>query len=466
MKQPHVVIVGGGFGGLYAAKALSREPVKVTILDKTNHHTFQPLLYQVATAALNPADIAVPIRRALRGRENVTVLMANVTRVDVEHKRVLLEDGESIPYDYVIVAKGATHSYFGHDEFAAYAPGLKTMDDALMVRQRIFLAYEEAEREPDEHRRRALLTFVVVGGGPTGVEMAGALAEIARKTLPLEFRHIDPTKARIILIEGGDRVLGAYTPDLSEKAQKQLESLGVVVRTKSLATKIDDNGVMVGDELIPSKTVIWAAGVAASPLARSLGAPLDKVGRVMVTPELSIPGHDEVYVVGDLAHFEQDGHLLPGVAQVAMQGSQCAAKNIARSIDDRPRLPFRYHDKGSMATIGKAAAVADLGFAKLSGFFAWLAWALIHVLFLIGFKNRLIVMVQWVWAYFAYDRGSRLIHGRVHERATEPAMLPSLRAAQLAPARRALMDVETVEAEPAEPQTTETERPEGEAASR
>jgi NADH dehydrogenase len=460
MKQPHVVIVGGGFGGLYAAKALAREPVRVTLLDKTNHHTFQPLLYQVATAGLNPADIAVPIRRALRGRENVTVLMAEVTRVDVDKRRVHLEDGESIPYDYVIVATGATHSYFGHDEFAAYAPGLKTIDDGLMVRQRIFLAYEEAEREQDEHRRRELLTFVVVGGGPTGVEMAGALAEIARKTLPLEFRHIDPTKARIILLEGGERVLAAYTPDLSEKAQQQLERLGVVVRTKALVTKIDDSGVMIGEERIPSKTVIWAAGVAASPLARSLGAPLDKVGRVMVTPELSIPGHDEVYVVGDLAHFEQDGHLLPGVAQVAMQGARCAARNIARSIDERPREPFRYHDKGSMATIGKAAAVADLGFAKLSGFFAWLAWALIHVLFLIGFKNRLIVMVQWVWAYFAYDRGSRLIHGRVHERAAEPAMLPSLRAAQLAPLRRALMEPEAEEAEPAlrEPLNRETER--------
>jgi NADH dehydrogenase len=449
MKQPHVVIVGGGFGGLYAAKALSREPVRVTLLDKTNHHTFQPLLYQVATAGLSPADIAIPIRRALKECMNVTVLMAEVTSIDVEAHTVTLDDGEPLSYDYLIVATGATHSYFGHDEFAAYAPGLKTIDDGLMVRQRIFLAYEEAEREESEARRRELLTFVVVGGGPTGVEMAGALAEIARKTLPAEFRHIDPSKAKVILLEGGDRVLAGYTEDLSAKAQAQLEGLGVEVRTKSLVTAIDDQGVIVAGERIRSKTVIWAAGVAASPLARSLGVPLDKVGRVMVTPELSIPGHDEVYVVGDLAHIEQDGKLVVGVAQVAIQSARCAVRNIAHSIDQTPRKAFRYNDKGSMATIGKAAAVADLGFAKLSGFFAWLAWAVIHVLFLIGFKNRLIVMVQWAWGYFAYDRGSRLIHGMVHERKAEPALLPSLRGADVAAAMRELKEQERREAEAA-----------------
>ncbi len=449
MKQPHVVIVGGGFGGLYAAKALSREPVRVTLLDKTNHHTFQPLLYQVATAGLSPADIAIPNRRALKECKNVTVLMAEVTSIDVDARSVTLDDGEPLSYDYLIVATGATHSYFGHDEFAAYAPGLKTIDDGLMVRQRIFLAYEEAEREESEARRRELLTFVVVGGGPTGVEMAGALAEIARKTLPAEFRHIDPSKAKVILLEGGDRVLAGYTEDLSAKAQAQLEGLGVEVRTKSLVTAIDDQGVIVAGERIRSKTVIWAAGVAASPLARSLGVPLDKVGRVMVTPELSIPGHDEVYVVGDLAHIEQDGKLVVGVAQVAIQSARCAVRNIAHSIDQTPRKAFRYNDKGSMATIGKAAAVADLGFAKLSGFFAWLAWAVIHVLFLIGFKNRLIVMVQWAWGYFAYDRGSRLIHGMVHERKAEPALLPSLRGADVAAAMRELKEQERREAEAA-----------------
>ncbi len=430
-EAPHVVIVGGGFGGLYAAKALAREPVRVTLLDKTNHHTFQPLLYQVATAGLNPGDIAVPIRRALRKAENVTVLMGEVTRIEVDARRVHLEDGASIDYDYVILATGATHSYFGHDEFAPFAPGLKTIDDGLLVRQRIYLAYEEAERETDERKRRALLTFVVVGGGPTGVEMAGALAEIARKTLPREFRRIDPSKAKVILLEGGDRVLASYVPALSEKAQKQLEQLGVEVRTRALATAIDADGVIVEGKKIASKTVIWAAGVAASPLARSLGVPLDKVGRAIVEPDLSIPGHAEVFVVGDLAHIEQGGNLLPGVAQVAIQSAKCAADNIARTLDGRPRRPFHYKDKGNMATIGKAAAVADLGFAKLAGFFAWLAWAVIHVLFLIGFKNRVIVMVQWAWGYFTQDRGSRLIHGMVHEREAEPPVLPSRRGAEL-----------------------------------
>lgn len=431
-QAPHVVIVGGGFGGLYAAKTLAREPVRVTLLDKTNHHTFQPLLYQVATAGLNPGDIAVPIRRALRRAENVTVLMGEVTRVDVDARTVHLEDGGAIPYDFVILATGATHSYFGHDEFAPFAPGLKTIDDGLSVRQRIYLAYEEAEREDDEHKRRALLTFVVVGGGPTGVEMAGALAEIARKTLPREFRRIDPSKAKVILLEGGDRVLPSYVPKLSQQAKEQLVSLGVDVRTNALATAIDADGVTVGEARIPSRTVMWAAGVAASPLARSLGAPLDGVGRVLVQPDLSVPGHPEAFVVGDLAHIEQDGQLLPGVAQVAIQSARCAARNIARTIDERPRATFHYRDKGSMATIGKAAAVADLGFAKLSGFFAWLAWAVIHVLFLIGFKNRVIVMVQWAWGYFSQDRGSRLIHGLMHDRDAEPVVLPSRRGLELA----------------------------------
>ncbi len=428
---PHVVVVGGGFGGLYAAKALARQPVRVTLFDKTNHHTFQPLLYQVATAGLNPADIAVPIRRALRGCDNATVLMGEVVRVDVDARKVVLEDEEEVSYDYLIVATGATHSYFGRDEFAAHAPGLKTIDDSLLVRQRVYVAYEEAEREEREDRRRALLTFVVVGGGPTGVELAGALAEISKKTLPREFRRIDPSKAKIVLLEGGDRILSGYVPELSAKAQEALERLGVEVRVEALVTHIDEEGVLVGKDRIRSKTVLWAAGVAASPLARTLGAPLDKVGRVMVTEELSLPDHDEVYVVGDLAHIEQDGKLIVGVAQAAMQSAVHAVKNIAATIDARPRTAFRYRDKGNMATIGKAAAVADLGFLRLSGFLAWAAWALIHVAFLIGFKNRVIVMVQWAWGYFAYDRGSRIIHGLVQHTWSEPAVLPSRRGLDL-----------------------------------
>jgi NADH dehydrogenase len=432
--RPHVVIVGGGFGGLYAAKALRGRPVRVTLLDKTNHHTFQPLLYQVATAGLNPADIAVPIRRALRRCANCTVLMAEVTSIDVAEKHVVLEGAERVAYDYLILATGATHSYFGHDEFRAHAPGLKTLDEGLLIRQRIYLAYEEAEREDDAGRRGELLTFVVVGAGPTGVEMAGALAEIARKTLAHEFRRIDPSKARIVLLEGGDRVLPAYVPSLSDEARASLERIGVEVRTGARVTGIDADGVTVGGERIRARTVIWAAGVAPSPLARTLGAPLDGVGRVMVTPELSIPGHDEVYVIGDLAHIEEDGKLVVGVAQAAIQSARQAAANILGAIAGRPREAFHYVDKGSMATIGRAAAVADLGWAKLSGYTAWLAWFAIHLVFLIGYKNRLLVLVQWAWSYFTYDRGSRLIHGMVHPSGAERAQLPAKRGVDLEPA--------------------------------
>jgi len=429
---PHIVVVGGGFGGLNAAKHLADEPVKVTLVDRTNHHLFQPLLYQVATGGLNAADIAVPIRRILRKQKNATVLLGDVMAVDVRGKKVVLEDGDPLPYDYLILATGATHSYFGHQEFAKFAPGLKTIDEALMIRQRIYMAYEEAEREEDEAKKKALLTFIVVGAGPTGVEMAGALAEIARETLKNEFRRIDPDKARVLLVEGGDRVLASYPPDLSAHAVESLDKLRVDIRTNTRVTHVDEEGVMVGDKRIRSRTVIWAAGVAASPLARSLGVPLDNVGRVKVTPQLSIPGHDEIYVIGDLARVEQaGGTIVPGVAQGAMQGAAAACTNIMAQINGIERGAYRYKDRGNMATIGRAAAVADLGFAKLHGFIAWLAWITLHVLLLIGFRNRVLVMVQWAFAYFSYDRGSRLIHGMVHPKAVEPVVLPSKRARDL-----------------------------------
>jgi NADH:quinone reductase (non-electrogenic) len=432
-KRKVIAIIGGGFGGLYAAKALKRADVDVILLDKTNHHTFQPLLYQVATAGLSPADIATPIRRILRNQDNCTVLMAEVGSIDVGRKELLLAPGydgdvETIKYDYLIVATGATHSYFGKAHYARLAPGLKTVDEALLIRQRIFMAYEAAEREPDEDARDALLTFVVVGAGPTGVEMAGALAEIAKKTLVHEFRRIDPSAAKIILLEGGDRILSTYPKTLSDKAQAALDRLGVDVRTNTRVTDMDDDGVLIGDERIASRTIVWAAGVAASPLARSLGAPLDNAGRVEVTPELTIPKHDNVYVIGDLASIHQeDGDLVPGVAPAAMQGGRHAAKNILRSIAGEKRLPFHYVDKGSLATIGRAKAVADLHFAKLSGLPAWLAWLLIHIALLIGFKNRFLVLVQWAWAYFAFDRGSRLIHGMVTPKRAEAPSLPASR---------------------------------------
>ena len=438
-KDPHVVIVGAGFAGLFAAKALGGKPVRVTIVDRTNHHTFQPLLYQVATAGLNPADIAVPIRKVLRRFENITVLLGEVMRIDRGARRLYLEDGDPVDYDYLIVATGATHSYFGHDEFSTFAPGLKTVDEGLLIRQRVFLAYEEAERESDETRIRSLLTFIVVGAGATGVEMAGALAEISRETLAHEVRNIDPEKARILLVEGGPRVLGSYPAELSEAARESLEKLGVEVRTDTRVTNVDADGVRVkaGDkeETIPSRTVVWAAGVAASPLAKTLNVPLDKVGRVIVEKDLTIPNDDRVYVVGDLAHFEQDGEPIPGMCPPAVQGGRHAVRNILRTIAGKERDSFIYEHKGSMATIGRAAAVADLGVTKLTGFLAWLAWLLIHLLMLIGFKNRLLVLLQWAWSYFSYDRGSRLIHGMIQPNAAEPLVLPSKRGSALSALR-------------------------------
>jgi NADH dehydrogenase len=410
---PHVVIIGGGFGGLYAARALRKLPVRITLIDRHNYHLFQPLLYQVATAALNPSDIAAPIRSVLRRQKNTTVLLGEATSIDVDDKLVRLADGE-LRYDYLIVATGATHSYFSHPEWERHAPGLKTIDDALEIRRRVLMAFEAAERESDPEKQKGWLTFVVVGAGPTGVELAGALSEIARQTMIRDFRRINPSSARVLLIEGRDRVLPLYPPDLSEKAKRQLERLQVEVMLNAQVTSLNDHEVSIGQQSIPTRTILWAAGVQASPLAKSLGVPLDRAGRVIVEPDLTIPRHREVFVIGDLAAMTQrDGSLVPGVAQGAMQGAAHMAMNIERAISGQPMRAFRYHDKGSMATIGRAAAVADLGKIKLSGFPAWLFWLGLHIFFLIGFRNRTLVFTQWAWAYLTYQRSARLITGDV-----------------------------------------------------
>jgi NADH dehydrogenase len=419
--RKRVVIVGGGFGGLYAAKALADVDVSVTLLDRKNHHVFQPLLYQVATGGLNPADIATPIRHVLRRQRDVEVWLAEVTRVDLGAKRVFF-DGGDVAYDYLILASGATHSYFGHDAWEPDAPGLKSIEDALRIRKRVFFAYEAAEREADADARRAWLTFVVVGAGPTGVELAGALLEIARKTLARDFRSIDPKEARVILLEGGPDVLSAYVPELRAKALAQLEAMGCEVRTKALVTGIDERGVSIGDERIASKCVLWAAGVAASPIAKSLGVPLDRAGRVIVDASLAVPAHPEAFVVGDLAAAKWlakdgsevgGGRMLPGVAGAAQQGGRHAVRCIRADLGGEPRRPFVYVDKGSLATIGRAAAVADFGRVKLSGYVAWVAWLFIHVLLLIGFRNRFVVLIEWAFAYVTFERGARLITGDV-----------------------------------------------------
>ncbi len=407
-KRPHVVIAGGGFAGLRAARALARAPVDVTLLDRRNHHVFQPLLYQVATAGLSAPEIAAPLRSILRRQSNVAVLMADVASVDVSRRVVVLSDGE-MPYDYLILATGATHSYFGHDAWARHAPGLKSIEDALEIRRRLFVAFERAERETDASARSVWLTFLVVGGGPTGVELAGTLAEIARHTLAREFRRIDPSQARVVLLEGTDRVLPPYPPGLSQKARQQLEGLGVEVRTSALVTGVDQGGVWLGAERLDARTVLWAAGVAASPVGRSLGAAVDRAGRVKVEKDLTLAGRPEVFVAGDLAAFEQDGRLVPGVAPAAMQMGRHAARNVHRSLAGQPLLPFRYVDKGSLATIGRRAAVADFGRVRLWGFPAWMAWLGIHIFFLIGFRNRLVVLLDWATAYLSYQRSARLI---------------------------------------------------------
>jgi NADH dehydrogenase len=407
-RVPRVAIVGGGFGGLRAARALARAPVRVTLVDRRNHHLFQPLLYQVATAALNPGDIASPIRHVLLRQLNCEVLLAEVVAVDAERKRLVLDDG-ALEFDFCILATGAAHSYFGHPEWAPLAPSLKTVEDALEIRRRILLSFERAEREPDPGRRGAWMRFVVVGGGPTGVELAGALAEISRHTLARDFRRIRPEDARVILVEASPRVLPLYPPELSRKAERQLERLGVEVRTGAAVSAITEDGVAIGGERLSARTVLWGAGVAASPLARSLGVPLDRSGRVLTEPDLTVPGHPEIYAIGDLAAVRRGDGFVPGLAPAAIQEGKHAARNVVRSLRGLPRAPFRYRDKGSLATIGRAAAVADIRGLRLSGVIAWLAWLLVHIFFLIGFRNRVAVLLQWSWSYLTWGRGARLI---------------------------------------------------------
>jgi NADH:ubiquinone reductase (H+-translocating) len=403
-----VLILGCGFAGLWAAQALRKAPVQVTVLDRTNHHLFSPLLYQVATAGLSAPSVAGPIRHILAGQRNATVLMAEARSVEVDKKSVILEDGSRIPYDYLVVATGSTHSYFGHDEWAPLAPGLKTLEDALEIRRRVLLAFECAEREADPVKRAAWLTFAVIGAGATGVELAGTFAEIARHTLRGEFRRIDPHSARVVLVEGTDRVLPVYPPDLSRKAQLQLERLGVTVWVNRRVTQVDETGIAMGDERLSCKTVIWAAGVAASPLGASLGVPLDRAGRVHVEPDLTVPGHPEIYVAGDLAAIEG----VPGIAPAAKQMGSLAGKNIVRQLKGQKPIPFRYRDYGQLATIGRNAAVVVMGKVKLSGFPAWLVWLVAHIYFLINFRNRVIVLIDWGWAYLTYQRYARIIFGR------------------------------------------------------
>lgn len=406
--------MGAGFGGLVVARALARYPVRITLIDRQNFHTFQPLLYQVATAGLSPGEIAAPIRWILRNRRNVEVLMAEVQDFDLARKVVKLPDGE-ISYDYLVVASGASHAYFGHDEWEPFAPGLKTIEDALEIRRRVLLAFELAERQANSEHEHVQLNFVVVGGGPTGVELAGTLAEIARRALTNEFRTIDPRKTRIVLLEGGPRILPAYPEDLSRSAQEQLKRLGVEVHTSAMVTNVTPGTVHMGETQLPAAVILWAAGVAASPLGKKLGAPVDRAGRVAVNPDLSLPGHPEVFVIGDLATLkDENGKPLPGIAPVAMQEGKATAHNIGAEMRGEPRKNFHYFNKGNLATIGRAAAVAEFGKIHISGFLAWLAWLFIHVFFLIGFRNRIIVLVQWAWSYFTYERGARLITGDRH----------------------------------------------------
>ena len=407
--KPRIVIIGGGFGGLKAAESLARLPVSITLVDRRNHHTFQPLLYQVATAGLSPAEIAAPIRSIMARHRNVEVLLGEVYGFDLTHHVVKLH-GFELSYDYLVVAAGASHAYFGHDEWEAFAPGLKTIEDALEIRRSVLLAFELAERQAATTGHHRPLSLVIVGAGPTGVELAGTLAEISRRSLRDDFRNIDPSQTRIILLEAGPSVLASYPQDLRESALRQLRKLGVDVRLNSAVTDVRPGEISVGSDVIPATLVFWAAGVSASPLGRELGAPTDRNGRVLVDADLTLPGHPEVFVIGDLASLKQsEGTLLPGVAPVAMQQGRWVAKQIAADMAGKPRKPFHYVDKGSLATIGRAAAVADFGKVHISGFLAWLSWLFIHIFFLVGFRNRIIVMIQWAWSYFTYDRGARLI---------------------------------------------------------
>ena len=420
-KIPRVVIVGGGFGGLEAAKKLVCENVHLTVIDRTNYHLFQPLLYQVATAALSPADIAAPIRAVLHKCKNAEVMLAEVQSVDL-NTRVVHAGDLNVQYDYLILATGARHSYFGHPEWERLAPGLKSLEDAVEIRRRILLAFEYAEKISDPAARAAAMTFVIIGGGPTGVEMAGAIAEIARHTLARDFRHIDPSSARVVLIESESQVLATFPQDLRTSAMKQLQDLGVEVRTGVHATDLTEAGLRAGDEFIPCRVKIWAAGNTASFVGKSLGVPVDRVGRVIVQDDLTIPGHPEVQVIGDLANFTgKDGKSLPGVSPVAMQQGRHAARNILNMIEGRKPQRFWYFDKGSMATIGRNKAVADLRLLHLSGLPAWVAWLFVHTLFLVGFRNRVVVLFQWAWAYFTFNKGARLITRNFQAETRPPA---------------------------------------------
>lgn len=418
---PRVVIVGAGFGGLNAARSLAKAQAQITVIDRKNHHTFQPLLYQVATAGLSPGEIAAPIRSILRSHKNVEVLMAEVTGFDLD-RRIVQTAEAGIGYDYLIVAAGASHAYFGHDDWEPFAPGLKTIEDALEIRRRVLLAFELAEREAAGGESAPQLNFVIVGAGPTGVELAGTLAEICHHALTHEFRSIDPARTHILLLEGGPRVLAAYPEDLSRSAEEQLHRLGVEVRTSTMVNQIEPGAVHFADTRLDAAVILWAAGVAASPLGKSLGAPVDRAGRVPVKPDLSLPGHPEVFVIGDLATLKDEhGEMLPGVAPVAIQQGRFVAKLIRQEIESAAkgreaaaRPSFHYWDKGSLATIGRAAAVAEFGKIHISGFVAWLSWLFVHILFLIGFRNRLLVFIQWAWSYVTYERGARLITGSTY----------------------------------------------------
>ena len=421
---PRVVIVGAGFGGLTAARTLAGAPVAVTVVDRRNHHLFQPLLYQVATASLSPGDIASPIRSILRRQKNAAVFLADAVAVEPASRQVVLADGR-LPYDFLIVATGARHAYFGHDDWEERAPGLKSLEDALEIRRRILLAFEKAEREPDARKRKALLTFLLVGGGPTGAELAGAIGEISRHVLKSDFRAIDPKEARVVLLEAGPRLLPTFPPELAAKAAASLEKVGVEVRTGAPVTGIGDGFAEIGSERLEAGTIFWAAGVAASPLARSLGVPLDRAGRVLVNPDLSLPGHPEIFVIGDLAAFlHQTGAPLPGVAQVAIRQGRRAARNILATFRGEKRKPFRYRDPGNLAVLGRGSAIADIRGIHLSGLPGWLVWCFVHILYLIGFRNRFIVLFEWAWAFLTGKRGARLITGDI-EGSARPA--PSTR---------------------------------------
>ncbi len=414
--EKHVVIVGGGFGGLTAARALRRAPVRITLIDRENHHLFQPLLYQVATAGLSPADIAVPIRSVLRKHRNARVVMGEVVSADLDRREVALEDGSRVGYDWLVLSVGTRTNYFGHDEWAVHARGLKSIGDAIGIRERILLAFEAAEREPDPERREALLTFVVIGAGPTGVEMAGAISELSRQTLRRDFRVVDPRSIRVVLVEMADRVLPPFDAKLSAAARRQLEELAVEIRTGSRVTEVDGRGARIGDDFIPSSTVVWASGVRPVPLVERLGVELER-GQVAVSDDCSIPGHPDAFAIGDIAYLvpkEGDGagEPLPGLAPVAMQQARHVARIIERDLEGRPREPFRYRDKGMMATIGRSRAVAQARGLRLSGLLAWLAWTLVHVFYLIGFRNRFLVMFNWFWSWLTFKRGSRLIAHR------------------------------------------------------